>query len=379
MMKSYEALSNELAILLTEKEQKEKELIDILEPIRTVIIIHKNTLGNFLPLNIEAVPVHRIKERLSLLKEDILMYNITEEEKNNIIVMIEIAYNNISLINKEETDRKITELLIYLEQRKNLVEHIYEELKDINRKIKSISQIENNQEELKRLNKQKELIISDKDMYEDIKLLFDYDDKEDLIFVKKLSIKTPEDIYNLVNKLIKEQINEVLKYRYIKRKKLEEITNRLKETTKGYVDRYILTNNDLSQNIEEFEIVLNAILKEELEDSLEIKNELGVEYVCSKDNNETKIITVKEVVENKCNNLQNHTINKYATILELSQVDEHNLDVVRNFVIKMGPEFVQLFDNLWIQEDVKNRTKILELKKKQTRIQKDLLKSVDYS
>lgn len=379
MMKSYATLSNELEILLKEKEQKEKELINILEPIRTIIKIHKNTLGNLLPTNVEAVPVHRIKERLSLLKEDVWMYDISEEERNNIIVMIEIAYNKISLINKEETDKKITSLLISLNQRKNLVEYIYEELKDLNKKIKSISQTENNQEELEKLNKQKELIISDKDMYEDIKILFDYDDKEDLTIVKKLSIKTPKDIYNLVNKLIKEQINEVLKYRYLKRKKVEEITNRLKESTKGYVDRYILTNNDLSQNIEEFEIVLNAILKEELEDSLEIKNELGVEYVSTNENNKTKIITVKEVVENKCNNLQNHTINKYATILELSQVDEKNLDVVRNFVINMGPEFVQLFDNLWIQEDVKNRTKILELKKKQTKIQKEIQISVDYS
>lgn len=378
-MKSYATLSNELEILLKEKETKEKELINVLEPIRTIIKIHKNTLGSFFPTNVEAVPVRRIKERLSWLKEDVLMYDISEEERKNIIVMIEIAYNNIILLDKEETDRKITSLLISLNQRKNLVEYIYEELKDINKKIKSISQTENNQEELEKLNKQKELIISDKDMYEDIKILFDYDDEEDLIFIKKLSIKTPEDIYNLVNKLIKEQINEVLKYRYLKRKKVEEITNRLKESIKGYVDRYILTNNDLSQNIEEFEIVLNAILKEELEDSLEIKNELGVEYVSSNENNKTKIITVKEVVEKKCNNLQNHTINKYATILELSQVDEKNLDIVRNFVINMGPEFVQLFDNLWIQEDVKNRTKILELKKKQAKIQREIQISVDYS
>ena len=35
----------------------------------------------------------------------------------------------------------------------------------------------------------------------------------------------------------------------------------------------------------------------------------------------------------------------------LSQVNEENMEKVRNFVINLGAEFVAIFDSLWIHDD----------------------------
>ena len=94
---------------------------------------------------------------------------------------------------------------------------------------------------------------------------------------------------------------------------------------------------------------------------MDYMNKLGVEYVTSKNGNISKIITVKEVIEGNYKDLKNQIINKYATLIELANVDEENLLEVRNFVIEMGPEFVSLFDNLWIHDDPKRKQKIKEL------------------
>jgi len=153
-----------------------------------------------------------------------------------------------------------------------------------------------------------------------------------------------------------------MKYRYLPKYRCKELVIKLRNFIRGYVDNYILCNSNLSTNIEEFYNILKIRLTGELEDYFEIKNKLGVEYVTSKEDSGLKIITIKDVVEGKYNGLENNIINKYATLLELSQVNEENIDIIRKFVINMGPEFVPIFDKLWIQPDIKRRTKILEQK-----------------
>ena len=46
-----------------------------------------------------------------------------------------------------------------------------------------------------------------------------------------------------------------------------------------------------------------------------------------------------------------NTAERYSTIMGLSGVDEENFEKVRNFVCKLGPEFVSTFDSLWCRND----------------------------
>ena len=69
-----------------------------------------------------------------------------------------------------------------------------------------------------------------------------------------------------------------------------------------------------------------------------------------------------------------NTAQRYATIMGLSQVDEADLEIVRNFTSKLGSEFKAIFDALWTHGDesrieiiaesnIKNtETKILNLR-----------------
>ena len=53
-----------------------------------------------------------------------------------------------------------------------------------------------------------------------------------------------------------------------------------------------------------------------------------------------------------------NTAERYATVMGLTQVDENNLEIVRNFIRKLGPEFETIFDCLWTNGD-ENRLEIL--------------------
>ena len=53
---------------------------------------------------------------------------------------------------------------------------------------------------------------------------------------------------------------------------------------------------------------------------------------------------------------------KYATIMNLSQVGEENLECVRDFVSLMGKEFLATFDSLWIHGDNERLEVIADLK-----------------
>lgn len=56
------------------------------------------------------------------------------------------------------------------------------------------------------------------------------------------------------------------------------------------------------------------------------------------------------------------TASKFATAVGLSSVDDKNIEIVRNFVMKIGAEPLAMFDNLWIHGDEKRLEKIAELR-----------------
>lgn len=76
-----------------------------------------------------------------------------------------------------------------------------------------------------------------------------------------------------------------------------------------------------------------------------------------------QVISIEDVVSGNytTQDLEMNLAEKYATAVGLSAVDEKNLEVVRNFVTKMGAEIRATFDNLWIHGDEKRLEKIAEL------------------
>ena len=58
-------------------------------------------------------------------------------------------------------------------------------------------------------------------------------------------------------------------------------------------------------------------------------------------------------------NTENHIDKKYMTALALSEVDESNIEAVREFVKKMGLEILNIFDEFWAKGD-ENRMKKLD-------------------
>ena len=78
----------------------------------------------------------------------------------------------------------------------------------------------------------------------------------------------------------------------------------------------------------------------------------------------TEVITLDDVIngnytDNDISSL--NTAERYATTLALSQVDEVNLEKVRNFVAKIGGEYRAIFDLLWTHNDLERLEKIAEL------------------
>ena len=63
-----------------------------------------------------------------------------------------------------------------------------------------------------------------------------------------------------------------------------------------------------------------------------------------------EVITLEDVINVNYTDKEIESLNtaeKYATIMGLSQVDEINLEIVRNFVTNLGAEFKAVFDALW--------------------------------
>ena len=57
-----------------------------------------------------------------------------------------------------------------------------------------------------------------------------------------------------------------------------------------------------------------------------------------------------------------NTSERYATVMHLSQVEEENLERVRNFVQELGAEFIVIFDNLWTHGDESKLERLAETK-----------------
>lgn len=370
-MRSYTNLNEELDQVLTNLEKIENELENILFPIKKIVKDYYLKLLLVFPANITGLPLARTIEKIIMLRSDIMMFaKIDEKEKSKINNIILHTINELKLImpDQEEAKKRKNELCELISKRRIEVKLAHEKLVNLDFKIQS-NILGNNEKEKNSLLKQKKEILSDKELYEDLKILFNYNSnvekhdknnkKEEIIITE---IKDISDLYKLVNQIINNKINEYMKYRYLPKSRIKEMMDNLRKCTESYVEGYVITNRNLKDNIEEFKNIINMRLSSELEEYFEIKNKLGVEYVTSKEEEKFKIVTIKEVIDGKYNGFESNIINKYATLLELSEVDEENLDVVRNFVINMGPEFIPIFNNLWIQHDVKRRRKILEQK-----------------
>ncbi len=77
-----------------------------------------------------------------------------------------------------------------------------------------------------------------------------------------------------------------------------------------------------------------------------------------------RVITIEDVVSDNYTEKDIEELNtseRYATTMGLSQVDETNLEKVREFVGKIGAEFTSMFDLLWTHNDESRLEKIAEL------------------
>ena len=78
-----------------------------------------------------------------------------------------------------------------------------------------------------------------------------------------------------------------------------------------------------------------------------------------------KVITLEDVLNNNYEKEEVYYLDlaeKYATIMNLSQVGEENLECVRDFVSLMGKEILATFDSLWIHGDNERLEVIADLK-----------------
>ena len=67
-----------------------------------------------------------------------------------------------------------------------------------------------------------------------------------------------------------------------------------------------------------------------------------------------QVITLEDVINGNYNEEYVQSLNtasRYATTMGLTQVDEENMEKVRNFAINLGPEFGAIFDSLWAHGD----------------------------
>ncbi len=67
-----------------------------------------------------------------------------------------------------------------------------------------------------------------------------------------------------------------------------------------------------------------------------------------------EVITLEDVINENYTDKDIESLNtaqRYATTMGLSQVDEANLEIVRNFTLKLGSEFKALFDAIWTHGD----------------------------
>lgn len=78
-----------------------------------------------------------------------------------------------------------------------------------------------------------------------------------------------------------------------------------------------------------------------------------------------EVITLNDVINENYNYRDIEVLNtaeRYATIIGLTQVDEENLEKVRDFAISLGAEFGTIFDSLWVHGDESRLEKLAEIK-----------------
>lgn len=78
-----------------------------------------------------------------------------------------------------------------------------------------------------------------------------------------------------------------------------------------------------------------------------------------------EVITLNDVINENYNYRDIEVLNtaeRYATIIGLTQVDEENLEKVRDFAINLGKEFGAIFDSLWVHGDESRLEKLAEIK-----------------
>ena len=78
-----------------------------------------------------------------------------------------------------------------------------------------------------------------------------------------------------------------------------------------------------------------------------------------------EVITLNDVLNGNYNYRDIDYLNtaeRYATIIGLTQVDEENLEKVRDFAINLGKEFGAIFDSLWVHGDESRLEKLAEIK-----------------
>ena len=77
------------------------------------------------------------------------------------------------------------------------------------------------------------------------------------------------------------------------------------------------------------------------------------------------VITLKDVISGNYTKEEIESLNtseRYATVMNLSQVDEENIIIVRDFVKNLGAEFISLFDCIWTYNDEARLEIIAEVK-----------------
>ncbi len=94
-----------------------------------------------------------------------------------------------------------------------------------------------------------------------------------------------------------------------------------------------------------------------------IGNEITADFVsfCTQ-----KVITIDAVLNNNYTNadLEMDYSKKAATVMGLANVELENLELVRNFTVKLGPAFCAQFDNLWAHGDLERLEQIAFLQEK---------------
>ena len=76
------------------------------------------------------------------------------------------------------------------------------------------------------------------------------------------------------------------------------------------------------------------------------------------------VITVEEVINGDydINDYKNLNVSEsYATVVSLSQVSEEHVEIIRDFIENLGPEFVNTFYSIWSHGDKERLEKVAEL------------------